>query len=465
MLGLSAYTKGDGYGPNLDDPRVVKAREALGGNLAPWPTTQIRWYLADLETAQHNADAGNFRMMGQLCRAMRRDGTITGLLDTLGSGIVRLPKKFYGTPESVGALRARNGTRSVFDDMVPQSEGKLMVEDGANGGMSIGELVPVPGREFPILIRLEPEYLQYRWNENRWYYLSIASAIPITPGDGRWVFHAPGGRISPWMSGKWPALGRAYINKEHALLHRSNYVAKLANAARAAVSPVGATEPERWGMMGKLINWGMNTIFDLPVGWDVKLIESNGVGYQVFQADIDTSDREIAMAVAGQIVTSGDAPTGFIKGDLYETIAQNIIDTHATAWAQTLNTQVLPQYNALRFGASALATGAMIELDSSKPKELAAQAQSITAGAQAMLQAQQALDELAKLTGTKRWLVDINELRTRFGIPLRDAAEQESGEVTEESARRAALAPVDLEAVRRRLYRDRGYRLVEREAA
>jgi len=463
LLGLSAYSTGKGFGPSLDSPQVVKVREALGGNLSPWPTTKIRWYLADLETAQHNADAGNFRLAAQICRAMRRDGTISGLLETLASGIVRLPKKFYGSEESVSALRARNGSRSVFDDMVPTSEAGLLVDDGANLGMGIGELVPVPGRDFPILIRLEPEFLQYRWNENRWYYLSVAAPIPITPGDGRWVLHSPGGRLAPWMSGKWPATGRAFINKEHALLHRANYVAKLANAARAAYAPMGATEPERAGMLSRLIAWGMNTVFDLPMGWEVKLIESNGVGYQVFQADIDTSDKEAAMAIAGQVVTSGDAPTGFIKGDLYEMIRGDIIEKHAMGWAYTLNTQVLPQFNALRFGESAIADGAIIELDSNKPKDLQAQASAFVTAGDAMVKIQQTFDEIARLTGRPRKLVDLDELVTRFGIPIADDV---SGQKTpnEESDRAVSMAPVDIAAVRARLYRERGYRQVSESA-
>jgi hypothetical protein len=410
LLGLSAYQRSEGYGADLDDPAVIQVREAMGGQLSNMPTTRLRWYLQDLETAQCQADAGALMMAAQLCRAMRRDGTITGLLGTLTSGIVRLPKRFYGDPRSVSALQQRNGTRSVFDDMFPPSELSLMASDGYNVGVGVAELVPVEGRDFPIMIRLEPEYLSYRWNENRWYYMSTAGLLPITPGDGRWILHTPGGRMSPWLSGRWPALGRAFINKEHALLGRSNYSAKLANAARAAIAPLGSTERERVGMLKRLIAWGTNTVFDLPPGWDVKLIESNGIGYKVYQEEIDTSDKEAAIAIAGQIVTV-EGGTGFSNQDVHRAIRADIIQDVADGLAYTLNTQGIPQYVAAKWGIDAIETGAILEWDVKRPRDLTAEAASLVGAANAITMLRDALAAYGRD-------LDIDELTTRFGVPI-----------------------------------------------
>src|SRR5260221_11318477 len=150
LLGVTAYQPRKGYGPELDASTVERIRSMLGGNLAPMPTTQIRWYLSDLETAAHNADQGDMTMVCRLWRAMRRDGNIQGLYSTLTGGIVGLPKKFYGR-YGVEALRARNGTRSTFDDLVPPAEAALMAADGDALGFAIGEIGPVPGRSFPRL--------------------------------------------------------------------------------------------------------------------------------------------------------------------------------------------------------------------------------------------------------------------------------------------------------------------------
>jgi hypothetical protein len=410
LLGISAYTSPKGYGPDIDSPAVVDIRESLGGQLSPLPQTRTRWYLADLETTQAAADVGDLRLVGQLYRTMRRDGTLAGLLSTRTSGLVRLPKRFYGKPEIVDALQSRNGSRSVFEEMFPPSELALLAADGIVAGVGIAEMCPVIGRDYPVAIRLDPEFLRYRWNENRWYYNSIAGPLPITPGDGRWLLHTPGGRISPWQSGLWPALGRAWINKEHAMLHRSNYGAKLANPARAAVAPLAATETQRAGFLQKLIAWGINTVFELPPGWDVKLIELKGEGYKVFAEDIQTSDLEFMIALAGQVVTTTGG-TGFANADIHKSIRADLIKDTGDSLAYTINTQGFPPFIAQRWGVDALDEGAMVEWDVTPPRDQKAEADSMNALAVAM----KALTEVLTPYGRQ---IDVDQLTARFGIPI-----------------------------------------------
>jgi hypothetical protein len=414
LLGVSAYTANAPQYSAISDDQIERMREMQGGNLSPQPSTRLRWFIADLEQAQYRADAGDISRAAQLYRAMRRDGMITGLLSANTSGLVRLPKRFYGDAAITAELQARNGTRSLFDDMCPPSELALLAADGRALGVGIAELVPVPGRTFPVLQRLDPEFLRYRWNEGRWYYLSVAGPIPLVPGDGRWVLHMPGGRVAPWNNALWPALGRAFITKEHASLNRGNYGSKLANPARAAVAPTGATEPQRLGFLAKLIAWGTNTVFELPPGWDVKIIEAKGEGYQVFKDEVATSDNEIMIAIAGQIVTvTGGA--GFSNADIHQTIRTDIIKETADALAYTVNTQILPQYVASHYGTDKIATGALIDWDIDLPKDKNAEST-------ALMQSANALTQLTQILAQYGLKVSINEYTTRFGIPTEPGA-------------------------------------------
>ncbi len=411
LLGLSTYQAPPMGGTgSLESPQVDRIREMLGGQLSPLPQTRTRWYLRDLETAVQSSDVGDLTTVGQIWRSMRRDGVISGLLSTRTGGLLSLPKRFYGDETIRRDLASRNGTRSTFDDYLPPTELALIAADGIGPGVGVGEILPVEGRDFGVLVRLEPEWLRYRWSENRWYYLSIAGPIAITPGDGRWVLHTPGGRMAPWQFGQWQALGRAWINKEHAIAHRSNWESKLANPARVAVSPTGASQEQAQSWFSAVMAWGVNTVFGMKPGYDVRLLESNGRGYESFQQTIETSNLESMIALAGSTVLV-DGGTGFANADVHQAIRADLIKADAEALAYTVNTQCLPAFIAQRWGEAALEIGTQVEWDVTPPKDLKAAAESMNQMGQAITTLTAALQPY----GEK---LDIVQLVNRFGIPL-----------------------------------------------
>jgi hypothetical protein len=427
LLSVSTYQPNHGYGQELDDPIVEQIREALGGNLQPLPTTRLRWYLKDLETAQAAADAGNLRTIGQLHRAMRRDGFCGGLVRTRTMGLLRLPRRFYGDEAIASELRAKNGSRSVFDEMFPPSELALLDWDGVDLGYGIAELLPVEGRDYPVMCRLDPEFLQFRWSENLWYYESIAGLLPITPGDGRWILHTPGGRLQPWNGGIWAANGRSFVNKEHAMLHRSNFSSKLANPARVGYAPNGATEEGRLDFIRKLMAWGKNTVFALPAGWEVKLLElTGGKTFEVFQSEIDTSNQEFMVNICGQEVTTTGG-SGFANAEVPERVSQDLIQGDGDALAYTINTQGIPAYIAARYGYEAITTRATtVDWNTSKPKDLTRMASAMTGAGNAIKMLDEALEP-------HDLQVDVRQVVEQFAVPTlaRDPV-QPSGDVEDD---------------------------------
>lgn len=422
LLGVSTYQPNADEipGVSLNSGALDRVRKAIGGQLEPLPITKLHWFLPDLETCQTQADRGDMQLVGMLGQSMRRDGVLRGLLDVRTS-VTSLPRRFHGGATDTGreiieVLQSKNGSdRSVFDEMLPANELSRFCEDGIVCGVGVAEMIPVQGRNFPVMVRRLPQNLWYLWQKNQWFYRSVAGLIPIVPGlpdeyGHSWLFYTPGGRVTPWNYGLWPALGRSFIAKEHSFYARQNYIAKLANPARVAETPIGATEVQRQGLLQDIIAWGLNTVFELPIGWTVKLLESNGRGFEVMQADIDTCNKEYATALCGNTVMM-DGGVGFQNADIFRMMSENLVRQTAESLAHVVNTQALPFFIASRWGEDALQNAVAVEYDTTPPQDKKVQADTFVSLGNGL----KALAEGLALHGRT---LNVDEIAARFGIPM-----------------------------------------------
>lgn len=373
----------------------------------PLPTTsQTRWHQSDIETAIRMADGGDLSLAARLCRSLRRDATLAGILSTRAGGLTRLPKVFRGSENVLADMEPADEV-GLFDRIFGAKELELFVADGILLGVAVGELLYMPGSDEPIFVRLDPEYLRYRWSEDRWYYAVDGGWIAITPGDGRWILHAPGGYQAPWANALWPSLGRAYISKDHAYLYRENYSGSLAHPARVAVAPAGSTDKQKESFWRRVMAWGINTVFGLPPGWDVRLLESNGRGYEVFTDTIKTSDTEFMIGLAGQVVST-EGGKGFASSDLYQTVRFDLIQGDGDGLAATINMQGLrPVVNRL-YGAGARGR---VAWDTQPPADRKAEADATASLGDAIATTNASLAPY----GLR---VDAKEYVTRFKVPV-----------------------------------------------
>ncbi len=427
FVGRSIY-QGKTPSPGLDveSRAVVRIREMLGGNLIPPPWTQLEWYLEEVDDAREAADRGDFTQAGRLLRALRGDAVISGLNRSKAGGCIRLPKKWRGNPEIVNELTSTEQSAiSKWDLLCPPSEVQAMVEDADFLRVSIGELVPVQGRQFRVLRRLDPEFLFYNWALGRWFYRSNGGLLDVEPGDGRWVLHLAGPAIAPWQFGNWLALGRTWVRKDSAQHLKSNWEYHLANAARVAVSPQAAGEEQRQSIFRKVMAWGINTVFSLPQGYDVKLLESNGTGWEGFDTSIKAYNEELMIAIAGQLV-SITGGSGFTAEDLYANVRLDLIRDAVVPWAFTASTQIIPGYVYDVHGEEALEECPSFEHIVKRPDDLKSEAAVYTALGQG-------LEQIVKICREHGIEIRLAELLERFGIE------------SDPSERRPAFPPATLE--------------------
>lgn len=425
LRGITAFSPGIQPGPMLGSEAVDEARKALGGNLEFPPVTRLRWYPPDVERAQRMADNGDMMMVGQLSQSMELDGVIRGLGDARAS-VCDFPKRFYGSREVIDVLRTKNASdRDVYTELIPPAEKKLVVKDGLKCGIAVGEMCPVKGRNFPVLVRRYPQNLFFLPSKNQWYYRSFAGTIPINPGipedpssQNWWVLFTPGGRLSPWNNGLWNTLGRSYINKTQTIFARQAYEFRHAQPARSAEAPVGATEFERVSLLRQLIRWAQNAAFVLPVGYQLKLIESNGQGIRVYGESIKTYNEEIATAYAGSAAML-QGTVGFGNMTPFQMVAKNLMTTTASEWDHLENTQILPALIASRWGIDALQNATTVETILEEPVDRNAEATAATQLANAIAGLVKAIAEAQIAAGASEELIaiDVKEWLERFGIP------------------------------------------------
>lgn len=427
MLGISAFEPARPMpGPMLGEDTVDEVRRALGGQLEPIPSVRLRWYPPDIERAMAAAQTGDLLMVGQLNESMKQDGVFSGLLDARTS-VVHFPKRFYGADDVVEVLQSKNNSdRNVYDEMIPATEARLMAGDELVCGVAVGEMVPVRGRNFPVLVRRYVQNLFFMPTKNQWFYRSFAGMIPITPGvptqtpDGWnwWVLHIGGGRLAPWNSGLWRPCGRAYINKTQTIFARQSYEMRHAHPARFATAPVGADETERRTGLRGLIRWAMNMASVLPPGWDVKLVESNGQGIKVYEQSIATYDKELATALCGSAVML-EGGSGFLNVDVFKVVQTDLMRRTAGGWDHTVNTQILPAFIAGRWDLAALEDATTVETDVSPPTDRKVEAdtmQSLANAVKGLVEATAAAQVAAGVTDPVA--VNVQELLARFGIPV-----------------------------------------------
>lgn len=388
-------------------------------NFTPISYSITRWDLTDIEKAIHQSDGGNIQLAAQLCDAIKRDGIADGVLSTRTDGLVRLPLRWNsGNQTLIDIWNGKEKTKGIFSQKIPTAELVKILADGILLGVGLGQMVPVEKTDTnssnkyvdSVLQRIDPSFIQFDLNTNKIYYNAIGGRVEITPGDGTWVLYTPGGINTPWKSGKWRSLARPFIVKEHAFYNRQNYSAKFANPARVAYSPNTSTQRQRDGMLENMIQWGQNPSFVLPENWEIKLLESAGKGFEIFQNQIDNADREIMVSLTGQIVTTMGT-TGFSNGSIHQAIRQDLIQASAESLAECINTQIIIPWVNFYF-AELLSASPEFYWDTTPPTDLAAEADTLTKVGQAVVGVNQAVAPYNKE-------LDLEELEKQFNLKLK----------------------------------------------
>ncbi len=357
-----------------------KGRRTTAADLAvvELPGRQISEYtLERLGQAIGAVDGGSLRQAADLTRAaITMSGFISGVLETITSGILGLPRTFVGgSPDVRRALEGDDDHESEYDVLFPRSETKRLMAWGFTLGVGLGQFVddprraaappeqlpplfaePLPDGSFrvqppapqlprpgsnrtPSLLAWDPRWLRYQWNDDTWHLMTANGEVRIEPGDGEWVLFAPYSRKRPWEHGAWMSLVMAFIMARDGTLDRARHSEMLAPVRLGSV-PDGTSEEQRQLFAAQIRAMQRFPWFVLPPGLKYEVVEAKGAAgiIQTYKDMIESAEADVMVRLTGNKVMVEGSP-GFSKGDFQQRVTASMRQSYARDWSECARDQ------------------------------------------------------------------------------------------------------------------------------
>jgi hypothetical protein len=213
----------------------------------------------------------------------------------------------------------------------------------------------------PHLVPFHPRYTYYQFVFRKLIAITLDGQMPVTPGDGHWVLHAPYGEHRGWMSAAMPALAQPWIQRNFAYRDAARYCERHGFPMLRAKVPAAADPRQIATLRNALVNIGQESVLELPQGvdgangYDVDYLEPGSTTWEVFGDAIRLCDADITLALLGQNLTTEVKEGSFAAARVHGDVRQAFIEFDNRAMSQTIYTQIARPFAALNYGDADLA--------------------------------------------------------------------------------------------------------------
>lgn len=376
--------------------------------------TRDDWTPERLRTARRQADTGNLMLAADLFESMRGDDRISGVLGTRVRGLIRLPVSFEPhegeepTPESE-ALEAD------FWRSYPESDLVDLMSWGLGLGVGLAEQTweQSNGRLIPRLRVWSPRWLRWEHDRGAWVLTTeLQGDIVIEPGDPKWLLYTPYGNNRPWQRGLWRALGLWWLLKRYAQLDWGTYSEAHGSPLRVGLTAEGSQKADRDELASDLQEIAGVTGIALPPGFDIKLVEATARTYETFERQIEMADGAMAVAVAGQTLTTAVKGSSLAAAQVHMVIRAELIASDEMTFSTALHEQSIRAWTLFNFGSADRAPWARWDIDPPEDLAMIAQTQKVRAETQE-----------AVARNVRAWMdlgisLDLEALAVEYDIPM-----------------------------------------------
>lgn len=368
--------------------------------------------MAQVRRALDAHESGSFYSSAQMVEAMGRDDRISAVLSTRVKGMLGLPFDLHG-----GSDKARDVMWDRWLEVAPEWALATIERWATMMGFALAEIVwrrDSADEWIPTIKPWHPMFVRFDHEDRTFKVQTVDGEVPVTPGDGKWILHAPSG-WRPWMQGSVRSLSIPWLSRTLATRdwNRSNEVHGM--PIRGAVVPNDASEEDVNRFWNAVQRLGNETSVKLPQnqetgrGFDLKLIESGEDSHASFDKLITSCNVAIAIELLGQNLTTEVQGGSYAAASIHERIRIDYLQADAECLATTLHYQLCRPWAALMFGDPEVAPWP--HWDATPVGDHSTEANTLSMLATA-------IETMNRALGPHQMSIDVEELSHRFGLPI-----------------------------------------------
>lgn len=267
-------------------------------------------------------DRGSFGGTAKLATLATRDADVFGALLQRLLALSGCEVEFEPANDSAVAQRWADDLKALWPRMVSGPALADLHTSAVLMGFGTGQLVwgedPDTQEFLPHLDPWPAEACEYRTTDRRWYAQALGClALPITPGDGRWIHYTPRSVYTPHHWGALRAIGSWVLRAENASDDASRHAELHGIPVWVAELPAGGRQTADGKAFARSIrSMGRNAVVPCPQGndkassYNVRLESAETDAYRIFEFLTRRAAGKFRLALLGQDLTSQNEQVG-----------------------------------------------------------------------------------------------------------------------------------------------------------
>jgi hypothetical protein len=344
----------------------TKARVKLVYRDIPLVTIQNTWSIPEARAAIYAHLYGQFYSSGMLCDSILGDDRVTSTLNSRASAFLGRETRFKAANDSAAAKECLDAWVKWWPILSGDSAIRELQDYGTMMGFAHAQILwdtDQPGLDYaPTMRPFPPVFTWYEWTLRKFMAVSQDGMVPIIPGNGKWIEHAPYGSYRGWIRGAIRPVVEPWMLRHFGFRDMARFGEVHGNPTRVGKVPIVGDPQQRLDFENALANLGADAAMIVPTGvaedgtgYDYELVEAEGSAWQVHPAQIDRCDMAIVLALLminlDTSVDGGSAWGAKSKMDVRSEGAQ--LDNQS--WKRTLYMQLARPFAYLNYGDANLA--------------------------------------------------------------------------------------------------------------